>query len=143
MGLYCLLTEISSEKEIKMKQLLLIPLKMKVNSSKWLGRFCLFDSVDALCDTSMVNSLSHVGTVSYLASLFLGKPSGGSLPVLSYQVPILSPVTDNSFFLNQRKVGKNQWENGLTARPRVHLIKMVMHRLTLFKEIYLVCIIYV
>ena len=31
----------------------------------------------------MVNSCVHVGTVSYLTTLFLGKSPGGSLPVLS------------------------------------------------------------
>ena len=31
----------------------------------------------------MVNSQGHVGTVSYLTTQFLGKPPGGSLPVLS------------------------------------------------------------
>ena len=32
---------------------------------------------------STVNSRGHVGTVSYLTTLFLGKPSRGSLPILN------------------------------------------------------------
>ena len=31
----------------------------------------------------IMNSCGHVGTVSYLTTLFMGKPPGGSLPVLS------------------------------------------------------------
>ena len=34
LGLFCLLTAISSKNEIKMKKILLVPLKMKVDSSK-------------------------------------------------------------------------------------------------------------
>ena len=37
---------------------------------------------------------------SYLITLFLGKPSGGSLPVLS---ALFSPITENLLFLNQMK----------------------------------------
>ena len=35
------------------------------------------------CFTSSVSSWGHVGTVSYLTTLFLSKYPGGSLPVLS------------------------------------------------------------
>ena len=40
--------------------------------------FCL-----AYCFTSTVNSCCHVGTVNCLTILLLGKPSRGSLPVVS------------------------------------------------------------
>ena len=43
-------------------------------------------------------SCSHVGTVSYFTTLFLGKPLGGSLPVLS-----ACSFASNLLFLNQRK----------------------------------------
>ena len=35
------------------------------------------------CFTSTINSGGHVGTVSYLTTLFLGKPPGGSLLISS------------------------------------------------------------
>ena len=47
---------------------------------------------------STVNS--HVGIVSYLTTLFLGKPPGGNLPVKG---TVLLPVTDNLLFLNQQR----------------------------------------
>ena len=48
----------------------------------------------------MVNSCVHVGTVSYLTTLFLGKSPGGRLPVLSAH----SFASNLQLaFLNQRK----------------------------------------
>ena len=49
---------------------------------------CLIDSMLYIHG----KQLRYVGTISNLTTLFLGKPPGGSLPVLS---AILSPVTDN------------------------------------------------
>ena len=41
--------------------------------------FCLLDLMLYI----LGKGWGHVGTVSYLTTLFLGKPPGGSLPVLS------------------------------------------------------------
>ena len=49
------------------------------------------------CFMSMVNHRGHVGMISYLTTLFLSKPPGGSLPVFSAHSFTL---TDN---LNQWK----------------------------------------
>ena len=54
---------------------------------------------------STVNSLGHVRTTSYLTTLFLGKPPGGILPVLSghsfasnRQIPLLESVEEGNCF---------------------------------------------
>ena len=46
------------------------------------------------------NHLRSCWDGQFLVTLFMGKPPGGSLPVLSAH---FSPVTDNLLFLNQRK----------------------------------------
>ena len=66
----------------------------------------------------MVNSCSHVGTVSYLTTLCLGKSHRGSLPVLSDNS---SPVTDNlateEIFYSRKNVPDARVDLG-TARLR-------------------------
>ena len=47
--------------------------------------------------------LCHVGMVSYLTTLFLGKPPRGSLPVFS---TFLLPVTDNLLFIESPEEAK-------------------------------------
>ena len=54
---------------------LLVPTKVLYNIWSFV---CLIS-----CFMSTVNSLGHIGTISYLTTLFLGMPPGGSLPVLS------------------------------------------------------------
>ena len=56
-----------------------------------LNSFCVL----ICCFTFMLNSCGHVGAVSYVATLLLGKSPGGSLLVFS--VHSFSPVTDNCF----------------------------------------------
>ena len=51
--------------------------------------------------------LSNVASVSYLTTLFLRASLKPLEAVYQYLVPILSPVTDNLLFLNQRKGEKH------------------------------------
>ena len=50
---------------------------------------------------STLNSRGHVSTISYLTTLFLGKPPGGSLPVFTAHFFTSKAVTDNLLFLIQ------------------------------------------
>ena len=81
--------------------------------------------------------------VSYLNTLFLGKPHNGS-----FLVPILSSVTDNLFFLNQQKreymhiffyysnspqAGDSSWPLGQSSTPlqtnfiSIHFLSLLGH----------------
>ena len=62
---------------------------------------------------SMVNSRGHVGTVSYLTTLFLGKPPGGSLLVLSahsfasnLQLALLESAEEENYFSTKECAGR-------------------------------------
>ena len=59
----------------------------------------------------MVNIWGHVGTVSFLTTLFLGKPDPRA--VYQYLVPILLPETDNLPIFQERMC----WMWGLILGP--------------------------